>query len=250
MTKLSVQLFSLRELGDLPAQLALTRRVGYEWVESVATHGLPPAEFAALLQTHELKLSSMHAALTQLESQRDTLVEACRLTGCPLIVMPFLPYGERPVSAAGWRAMGERLAAHGRALAAHGLRLAYHNHDWEFLNFDGRCGLEWLFDSAPAADLGWEADLGWATRAGCDAQAWAQRYANRLVAVHAKDIAPEGVAVDEDHWAALGDGIVPWRPLAAALRGKVDLFVLEHDKPRDHERVLSRSLAFMQANFL
>lgn len=250
MTTLSVQLFSLREFGDLQAQLALARRVGFEWVESVATHGLPPAEFAALLNAHGLKLSSMHVALTLLESQRDMLVEACRLSGCPLIVMPILPYGERPVSAPGWSAMGERLAAHGRALATQGLRLAYHNHDWEFLRFDGRCGLEWLFDSAPAADLGWEADLGWVTRAGCDAGAWAQRYADRLVAVHAKDIAPEGAAVDEDHWAALGDGIVPWRPLAAALRGKVSLFVFEHDKPRDHEQVLSRSLAFMRENFL
>jgi len=32
--------------------------------------------------------------------------------------------------------------------------------------------IEWLFDSAPVAQLGWEADLGWVRRAGEEPMRW------------------------------------------------------------------------------
>ena len=125
--KLSAQIYSLRHSGDLNAQMALLRHCGFEWVESVATHGLAPQAFADALATHGLKLSSMHASLVQVETQREMLIQACQLTSCPLVVMPYLPFGERPRSAAGWRAMGLRLAAGGGRPrlrpASHPLRL-------------------------------------------------------------------------------------------------------------------------------
>jgi sugar phosphate isomerase/epimerase len=249
--KHSVQIYSIRNFGgSLEDRLALIRRVGFTHLESVATHELAPADFAATLARHGLALSSMHASLQLVEHQRATLVEACRLTGCRLVVMPFLAWGDRPRSAAGWRAMGARLAAIGRAFAAEGIRFAYHNHDWEFLAFDGRPGLAWLFDAADAQDLGWEADLGWVVRAGQDATSWLAREAARLAAVHAKDLAPEGQAVDEDGWTVLGQGLLPWADLAATLRPHTDLIVFEHDNPKDAEACLRGSLEYMRRTFV
>jgi sugar phosphate isomerase/epimerase len=245
--QLSVQLYSIRNFGDLDAQLGLVREAGFGWVESVATHALAPAEFAARLERHGLRLSSMHAGLDLVEQGRTQLVEACRLTGCPLVVMPFLAPGHRPRSAAGWRAMGERLATVGRAFAADGIRFAYHNHDWEFLHFDGKPGLEWLFGAAVAADLGWEADMGWVARAGASPQDWAARHGARIVAVHAKDVSPEGLCIDEDGWATLGRGTVPWPALFPLLRQHTRLFVFEHDNPQDARACLRDSLAFMRS---
>jgi sugar phosphate isomerase/epimerase len=244
--KLSVQIYSIRNAGDFDTQLALLRKVGFDWVESVALHGLAPAEFAAKLEQHGLKLSSMHAGLALVEQQRDMLIQACKLTGCPLVVMPFLPYGERPRSAAGWRAMGERLGAVGREFNAAGIRFGYHNHDFEFLVYEGRPALDWLFGSADAAALGWQADMGWVSRAGADPLVWGERLGPRILAVHAKDIAAEGQARNEDGWAALGQGVVAWPALFTLLRKYTDLFVFEHDNPSDFEARLSVSLAFMK----
>lgn len=229
--KLSLQIYSLRNVGDFEAQLALARAAGFEWVESVADHGLGAQGFAQALARHGLKLSSMHASLELLETDPARVVEACRATGNTLVVMPWLPRGEISSSGAGWSALGRRLAAIGEVLAAQGLRLAYHNHDFEFLAYDGRMAIEWLFDAAPAAQLGWEADLGWVRRAGQDPLAWVRRYADRLVAVHAKDIAPDGPRRAEDGWCALGQGIVGWPTLLPALREHCALFVFEHDNP-------------------
>ena len=248
--RISVQLYSIRDAGDLDAQLSIAREAGYDHVESVATHGLRPDEFAARLAAHGLRLSSMHVALAILEDAARVadIVEACRLTGCNLVVMPWLPMGERPATAAGWRAIGTRLAGIGDALAAHGLQLAYHNHDWELHAYEGRAALEWIFCATTPRQLRWEADLGWVRRAGADPLAWTERLADRLVAVHAKDIAAPGSAVDEDGWSALGAGIVGWQRLLPALKPRVDLFIFEHDRPIAFAATLRDSRSFLHTH--
>jgi sugar phosphate isomerase/epimerase len=245
--KLSVQLYSLRAIGDFTAQLALARRTGFEWVETVATHSLPAQAFADAVAQHGLKVSSMHVGLHLLEKQRDAMVDACRLTGCPLLIMPWLDLANRPLSAQGWRQLGSRLAVVGRELAPHGIRLAYHNHDFEFLPYEGKVALEWLFTDTAPAELGWEADLGWVRRAGADPFVWTERMQSRLLAIHAKDIAGEGRNVEQDGWSTLGQGVMPWRDLLLFLKDKVDVFVFEHDNPQDHETTLRESLAFLRA---
>ncbi len=243
--KIAVQLYSLRDVGDLDAQLALARACGFEWVESVAAHDLPADDFAVRLARHGLRAASMHASLALLESQPETIVQACQATGCRLVVMPWLPMGERVCSAAAWSALGARLAAISGGLRAEGLQLAYHNHDFEFLSYEGRTALEWIFDATEPGQLGWEADLGWVVRAGADPWHWLERYGNRLAAVHAKDIAPPGTAIDDDGWATLGEGLVPWARLLPHLASRVELVIFEHDKPGRPETILRNSYRFM-----
>jgi sugar phosphate isomerase/epimerase len=248
--KISIQMYSIREAGDLDAQLALARACGFEWIEAVATHGLTPGAFADRVAARGLQVSSMHASLALLEGDAATIFEACRATACPLIVMPWLPMGERPATAEGWRAMGRRLAGLGDRVHAAGLQLAYHNHDFEFFAYEGRTALEWIFSQATPDQLGWEADLGWVCRAGADPWHGLEQFGDRLACVHAKDIAPPGTAVAEDGWAALGAGIVPWAALLETLRRRIDLFVFEHDRPLDFVATLSTSRAFLQKHLL
>src|SRR5215467_4968668 len=106
--KLSVQIYSVRNAGDFATQLQLAREAGFEWIESVATHGLAPATFAETLAEHGLKLSSMHASLDLLETRPEHVVEACQATNCNLVVMPWLPRGELSSTGGGWTAMGQR----------------------------------------------------------------------------------------------------------------------------------------------
>jgi sugar phosphate isomerase/epimerase len=245
--KLSLQIYSLRNAGDFDTQLRLARAAGFEWIESVATHGLAPAKFAQTLTDHSLKLSSMHASLELLENNPEHVVAACQATNCGLVVMPWLPRGEISATGGGWSAMGDRLAGIGATLAEHALRFAYHNHDFEFLRYDGRMAIEWLFDAAPSAQLGWEADLGWVRRAGEDPMHWVRRYADRLVSIHAKDIAPDGPRRGEDGWCTLGQGIVGWDKLLPALREYCDLFIFEHDNPSKYLETLRSSLQLMRS---
>jgi sugar phosphate isomerase/epimerase len=248
--KLSVQLYSLREAGDLDTQLAMARAAGFKWVESVASHGLPADEFAAKVAGHGLRVSSMHVSLAMVEHDLQTVIDTCHATDCRLAIMPWLPMGERPATAIGWQALGARLAKVGDKLNAEGLRLAYHNHEFEFLHYSGRTALDWIFTTANAQQLGWEADLGWVARAGLEPLATVATHADRLVAIHTKDIAAPGTAADEDGWCALGLGIVPWAEMLAQLQQRVSLFVLEHDKPKDHAVMLKTSYDFMHQHLI
>ena len=69
-----------------------------------------------------------------------------------------------------------------------------------------------------------------------------------MVAVHIKDIAPEGEALDEDGWADIGQGTLDWAGLMAELHATpAGLFVLEHDNPSDDERFAHRSIAAVKS---
>lgn len=59
-----------------------------------------------------------------------------------------------------------------------------------------------------------------------------------------KDIAPEGECEDEDGWADVGTGTMDWKAIMDAVRTRTNtrFFVMEHDKPNDHERFARRSI--------
>ena len=66
--------------------------------------------------------------------------------------------------------------------------------------------------------------------------------------MHVKDIAPKGESADEDGWADVGHGTVPWADLFKALAGSpVRHFIVEHDNPKDITRLATRSIATIKA---
>ena len=74
------------------------------------------------------------------------------------------------------------------------------------------------------------------------------RVGSRLVAAHIKDIAPKGELADEDGWADVGHGTVNWEPIVAALKAAgTEIFVMEHDNPRNDERFARRSIETARA---
>jgi sugar phosphate isomerase/epimerase len=150
---------------------------------------------------------------------------------------------QRPTDASGWFAFGQRLQAAGKPLRDAGLVFGWHNHDFEFAALpDGSTPQEQIFAGGP--ELDWEADIAWVIRGGADPFAWIESYGKRISAVHVKDIAPAGENTDEDGWADVGHGTVDWKGLIAALKStRVKHFVVEHDNPKDIDRLITRSIA-------
>ena len=142
---------------------------------------------------------------------------------------------------AGWRKLGRELAGIGRIVNGEGLKFAWHNHHWEYGRAAGGSPfLDLMFEEAP--DLLWEADLAWIVRGGAEPAAELARHRARLCAVHVKDLAPAGQALDEDGWADPGHGTLDWKALLAAMHeAGVTLFVVEHDKPSDAARFARRA---------
>jgi sugar phosphate isomerase/epimerase len=237
---LSFQLYSARNF-PLDEVLATIAGLGYAQVEGFGgVFGDVPA-LKEKLTANGLTMPTAHVGLDELEKPDVTLKLAEEL-GLEAVICPWLHPGQRPADAAGWRRFGERLARLAEPYQQAGLTFGYHNHDFEFASFDGRYAMDILLEAAP--NIGVEADVAWIARGGADPAPWLAANGDRIFAIHIKDIAAAGENVDEDGWADVGHGILPWQDLFKVIEDKVDAryFVAEHDNPKDIARFARRSI--------
>ena len=247
MPHISYQLYCSRNFPPLSATLQMLADAGFQEVEGFGglfedLDGLKTAIAASGLQ-----MSSCHVDLSMLENEPDAVIAAVQHFKSRAIFAPYLTEEERPTDAAGWTALGEKLAVISKPFVAAGIPFGWHNHDFELIPTDtDEMPLDLMLAAAP--DLMLELDLGWVARAGQDPVASIEKYAGRIAAAHIKDIAPEGTCADEDGWADVGHGTLDWAPIHAALQAAgVNHYVIEHDNPADHQRFATRSLAAVQA---
>jgi sugar phosphate isomerase/epimerase len=244
---LSIQLYTLRNLGDLDRILEAVAHAGYRHVEMIGAHLEDPARTRRRLEAHGLRASSTHVGLGQLRGKKDAVIAAAGELGIDELYMPAVPPEERDMDAAGWRALGAELGDLAEDFQVQGLHLGYHNHHWELAPKDGaKTALELIFEAAGASPLTWQADVAWLVRGGADPEAWLARYADRLRSAHVKDIAPAGENVEQDGWAEVGDGVLDWPKLWEACRAHgAGWMVVEHDKPADPAGCARRSYDFL-----
>ncbi|QOF73800.1 sugar phosphate isomerase/epimerase [Aminobacter sp. SR38] len=239
----SFQLYSARNFQPWQNVLKTLGALGYAQVEGFGAVYEEPEAFRAELDKNGLAMPSGHFGIDLLEQEFATAAGIARTLGMKLIACPWLEPADRPTDADGWRAFGRRLAAIGAKANDAGFDFAWHNHDFEFAPVGGVVPQRLILEAAP--EVGWEMDVAWVIRGGSDPLHWIEECGPRILAVHVKDIAPQGLATDEDGWSDVGHGTVDWAGLVTALRKNTPAkyFVMEHDNPADFERFASRSIA-------
>jgi sugar phosphate isomerase/epimerase len=245
---LSFQMFSSRSAATLEEQLKLLSELGYTDVQPFF-FGMPenPAElddYVALLKKYKLTAKTGHFTLDIFEQDADVVEAIAKKFGMWLVVVPWINPEDRPTTAEGWQAIGKKLEAYTHDMKSRGLTFAYHNHEFEMIPLaDGSYPIEHLLgDVVP-----FEPDLAWIVVGKADPLFWLEKYKGRIPAVHVKDIAPEGEALDEKGFADLGQGILDWQTLwDASVEAGSQLMVVEHDQPSDWKRFATRSIAAMR----
>ena len=239
--RLGLQLYTVRQVSaPLPELLAAVAAAGYQGVETVGTQGADPHALRDALAATGLALASAHVPLAELRADLSRVAATHRALGTPLLVVPFLSPSERPRDLAGWAALGGELDGIGGRLADVGLALAYHHHDFELARHDGGNGLTALLEGADAGRLGLELDTGWLALVGEDPVAWIDRWRERLVRLHLKDLVPG----TSPPWADVGGGALDLSAVvAAARRSAVPWLLVEHDAPDDPLGTIRRSAA-------
>ncbi|MGO7042138.1 sugar phosphate isomerase/epimerase family protein [Rhizobium acaciae] len=252
MTKLSVQLFTMRSIQDDALMLDSVKQAGYEFVELYGAKLARGTALAGLLAERGLKATGSHVALLDLTDDIETVVENAQAFNISSLFVPSVPVPQRDMPAEGWRELGTRLAFLSDKLSGHGISLGYHNHDWDLHLKDGdKTALDLVFEAAGSAPLQWEADIAWLARAGVDPVFWLKRYSNRLAAAHVKDLAPAGGNKEEAGWADVGAGVLEWKVLwPAAIANGASVMVVEHDKPLDPSATIAKSFHYLQENLL
>ena len=242
---IAVQMYTLRNIASLEEQLKIVHDAGIHAVETVGKQNTSAGDLKQLLDKYSIKVVSTHVQLSDLRSGFDDVVAFNKSIGNTTLVVPYLKKEERPTDAAGWIALGKELGGISKKVQAKGMTLAYHNHDFEIVDFNGKTGLELMFDGA-GPKLKAELDLAWIARAGYDPAALLGKFRGRVFAVHAKDNAPPGQAKQEEGFAALGKGVLDWNAiLPAAARAGVQWYIIEHDHPLDPAAVIKTGAAYL-----
>ena len=238
----SIQLYSLRNEGSLDESLKTLKQLGYSQVEGWGGQFADVAPLAAALKATGLVMPTAHIGYAQLEDT-DAAIKIAKTLGIKTIYCPAPPTADYREGKGSWVELAAGLDRIGKALNAAGVGFGYHNHHWEFQRgADGKYPMDILLEGAPG--LEWEMDLAWVIKGDADPVEWMDKYGSRITAVHVKDIAPAGEALDEDGWADVGFGRLDWKSLIGTIQAKTKAkyFVAEHDKPSDASRFARRSI--------
>jgi sugar phosphate isomerase/epimerase len=225
---IAVQLYTVRDPAtkDFPATLREVAKIGYKQVELAGYGNLKTAaEAKKALDDAGLTVAGTHAPLDQLEKEIERIMDENELLGSKLIICPWLPDARRK-DAEGWKAVAKSLNQAGRACHERGIDFAYHNHSFEFHKYDGKNGLDILFENSEPHLVKAELDVYWVKHGGEDPVARINKFGDRVIALHLKDMA----AGDDKKFAEVGTGILDFKAiLEAATKNGVRYGAVEQD---------------------
>ena len=99
---LSIQLYSLRNFGDLPRQLEALAEIGFRRVELIGSHLEDAKATRALLDAHGMTAPTAHISLVDLRERLDWVADQAKTAGVVELFMPALPAEERDMPPQGW----------------------------------------------------------------------------------------------------------------------------------------------------
>lgn len=235
------QLYSSRHFPPLEPQFHELKAMGYDAIEPwLPAYEADPKAFRRALDDAGMDCFGFHMPLDGLVSEPARYIDIAHTLGARYMIPPFVPEEQRINTPDFWRGIGEALAKGAEAAAETGLKVLWHNHAFEYVPLaDGTRPIDHIL---AAPNVYFEIDCGWITRGGADPAAELRRYADRILVIQTKDLAPAGTSVD-DGWAATGDGIIDWAALAPLFRETAaDHLCTEHDNPSDWRKFAKRSI--------
>ena len=220
---ISLQLYTVREAfgKDPVGTLERVAQIGYRGIEI----GVQNSD-ATLDKIRQLDLTVVSAGVG-IESLRDhfeSTIEGAKALNTSFLMMGYISEEYRG-SAENWKKTAKMLEDYGQRAHEAGLTLCYHNHDFELTEvFEGKTGLEILFESADPQYLQAELDVYWIQKGGGVPVETIRRYAQRLPLLHIKDMMPDG------SFGEIGAGVLDWPAIfAAADKANVVHYTVEQD---------------------
>ncbi len=236
-----LQLYSLRaQLASDPAgALNLIRSWGVTEVETAGIPKIPAAELADMLHTRGLKAVSAHFQYARLEKDLDATVADARSLGVRYALCPSIPHPAGAVfDADAARTVAAKFNLWGAAFKAAGIQFAYHTHGFEFTpsGQEGETVFDVLVRATDPALVKLEMDVFWVFVPGIDPVSLLEKYPDRWVMLHLKDLrrgAKRGGAARDTpatDRVAVGAGQIDWPAvIRAAQRIGVKYYFIEDE---------------------
>jgi len=228
-SSIGINLYSVRQFTQTPADVAQTLRrvkqMGYDFVQISGFGPIEPKELRKMLDGEGLGVCATHIGYADLRDKMDEVIEKHHIWGCKNAALGSLPPDMR--NRAGFARFATEGTAFAARLATAGLTFSYHNHSFEFEKFDGRTGMEIIYEESDPKLLFAEVDTYWVQHGGGDPVAWIRRLKGRQPLVHLKDFA---VVEGKQVFAEVGEGNLNWPGILAACKeAGVQWYIVEQD---------------------
>ncbi len=228
LENVGVQLYSLRSIidGNFPEILERVANAGYQELEFAGYHGHSADELRVLCEKLSLNPVSTHISIDELEKDMDASIGFAADLGIDYLTCPWVAEDRRNPKS--YVAMASLFNKVGAACQAKGINFAYHNHDFEFIEYDGKAGYDILLDACDPDLVQQEIDLYWITKAGADPLAYFDKYPGIFHLCHVKDMSNMDSSQDI---ATVGTGGIDFAKIFAAENSGLKHFIVEHDNP-------------------
>ncbi|MCY3574189.1 MAG: sugar phosphate isomerase/epimerase [Chloroflexi bacterium] len=233
---IAAQLYTIRQhtqtVGDFARSMEKIRAIGYRAVQVSAIGAISDEDVKRIAADNGLRICNTHIDFERLQHDLEAVIAQHQLWDCRHIAIGSMPAAFRD-SADGYKRFAALGSQIGERLAAADMTFSYHNHSFEFVKFDGRAGLEILFDESDPRYLQAELDTYWVQHGGGDPVAWIDRLTGRMPVVHLKDMVMlpgEPGEGPQQAMAEVGAGNLNFPGiLAACQRAGVQWYAVEQD---------------------
>lgn len=209
---IAAQLYTLREFLKTPEDLASTfkkvKEIGYN---AVQVSGIGPIDFKFVKDIADkegLTICATHISFDRIKNDMEGVIKQHKLWDCKYVGIGSMP-NEYRVDAKSIEKFAKEASECGKILQSNGLQLIYHNHNFEFKKYDGKLGMDILFEESDKNDFNFEIDTYWVQSGGADPIAWIKKVKDRMAVVHFKDMVmgEEG----KQKMTEVGEGNLNWK---------------------------------------
>lgn len=260
--KMGLQLFTIREplKNDVKGTLKQVAALGYQNLE---TYGFDPAqkkyygyhakEFQKILSDLNLTTTSGHYDFnTLLNKSNDDLdryvdqcIEGAHAIKQDYITWPWLDPQSRTIEK--FKLVAEKLNRIGERMKGSKVELAYHNHDFEFIEQDGKIGYDVIMNETDPKLVKLQIDLYWAVHSSkLSPHELFLKQPGRYVMWHVKDMDKKTRDYTE-----LGNGSIDYKPILpdAKMSGLENYFIEQGGNfAKDPMTSIADSAAFWKKN--
>ncbi len=249
---IAIQLYSLREEAeeDFFGTLKKVKEMGFDGVEFAGLFDNEPGMVKSFCEEIGLLPVSAHVPFDMLLNETDKVISDYSALGCKYVAVPYMTFERHPGTELFMQTIDE-IRKIGEKFKAAGITLLYHNHDFEFIEVDGKYGLDIIYSEIDPDTLQTEIDTCWVKFAGVDPSEYIEKYSGRSPVVHLKDfvsgaegckpyqlIGIESDADDEDEDAfsfmPVGSGCQNMPSiLCSSVKAGANWVVVEQDRPNE-----------------
>ncbi len=183
-----IQLYSLRNQfkKDVSGSLKTISDWGLTNLEGGNTYGLSFNEFDALLNQYNLDVVSVGASYDDLRDNPEKALASAKQFGAKYVMCAWIPHNGNDFDINKVKEAVAVFNTAGKLLKDAGITLAYHAHGYEFRPYEEGTLFDYMAENAN--NFAFEMDVYWVQHGGADPMTLLNKYPDKFVLFHLKDM--------------------------------------------------------------